>query len=132
MTTINYVPLKPKAGSGEGWKVAFTTNAMCLYEEQFGGDFSDITAHFQKTDGGRINATVMRKILWCALQEYQEGITLKEAGAVLDECGMAAAWLAAAGAVRLAFPDANDAAGNGVAAEEAAVTTAKAAPAGKS
>lgn len=112
MTLKNYVDLAPKAG-GEPWKIAFTTNAMCAYEEETDKDFTSVAEALSGANEGRLSMRVMRTILWAGLQEHQEGATMREAGKVLDACGMTPTGEAIASAIRLAFPEAKEAAGNG-------------------
>lgn len=119
MTLKNYVDLAPKSG-GEGWKLAFTTNAMCAYEDETGKDFTSVAGALAGAGEGRISMRVMRTILWAGLLEYQEGTTMRDAGEVLDACGMTQVGGAIAAAIRLAFPEAKDSSGNGGKAGKAA------------
>ncbi|MBY5974996.1 hypothetical protein KUV28_21790 [Ferrimonas balearica] len=41
MTLKTHVDLAPKDG-GEGWKLAFTTNGMCAYEEETQKPFTSV------------------------------------------------------------------------------------------
>ncbi|MBR9765336.1 MAG: hypothetical protein GYB53_17905 [Rhodobacteraceae bacterium] len=124
MTLKTYVDLAPRTG-GEAWKLAFTTNAMCAYEEETGKDFTAVAESLNGAKEGRVSMRVTRTLLWAGLQEYQEGTTLRDAGKVLDACGMAPAFQAIGSAIRLAFPEAKEASGNGGKAGKAAPARAK-------
>lgn len=107
MTTKNYVTLTSKDGS-EHWKLAFTTNAMCAYEEETQKPFTSVAEVLQGAETGRLSMRVLRTILWAGLIEHQESATLREAGRAMDACGFQAVGQQIAAAVRLAFPEARE------------------------
>ncbi|MGI3164978.1 hypothetical protein [Pseudooceanicola sp. 200-1SW] len=124
MTLKTHVDLAPKSG-GEGWKLAFTTNAMCAYEEETGKDFTSVAEVLAKAENGRLSMRVLRTILWAGLQEHHEGMTMRQAGNVLDACGMNDTGRAIGDALRLAFPEEKAAEGNGAEAGKPAAAGAK-------
>lgn len=111
MTTKNYVTLAPLDGQGAGWKLAFTTNAMCAYEEQTHKPFTAVTEVLNGRDDIHISVQVLRTILWAGLQEFHEGTTMKEAGQVLDAVGFQTVGRSIGEAIRLAFPEEKKATG---------------------
>lgn len=112
MTLKTHVDLAPKDG-GEGWKLAFTTNGMCAYEEETKKPFTSVSEALSDASHGRLSVRALRTILWAGLQEHHEGTTMRDAGKVLDASGMTAAGKAIGDAIRLAFPEEKPAAGNG-------------------
>tara|TARA_R110000868_G_scaffold369682_3_gene633070 strand:- start:4086 stop:4517 length:432 start_codon:yes stop_codon:yes gene_type:complete len=119
MTMQNHVPLKPKTGSGPGtgtgWKLAYSINAMIEYETLTGKEFQSVQDYFEEVQGGKLNPSVLRRLVWCGLMTHHDGITEREAGAVIDACGINASVAAVGSAVSLAFAGPEDGAEDGAA-----------------
>lgn len=95
---------------GETYRLRFTTNAMCELEDATGKTISEIVADLsdEKTPPG---LRTMRVLLWAALIEHQEGTTVKDAGKICDEVGMASIGALIGKAIQQAFPDVDEDAG---------------------
>ena len=92
---------------GKEYTVRFSVEALCHLEETFGKSFIEIARELN--DVNKLSVTVMRKVLWAGLIEYQPNMTLKEAGELIVPLGggMKVLSLLEEG-LRVAFPQADD------------------------
>ncbi len=91
---------------GKSWEVRFTTNAICRLEERAGKSLQEVLA--ETAEGGR-RTLAFRLLIWAGLG----GVTLEDAGDIMDAIGPAETDRVIAQALRLAFPPTAGDAGNG-------------------
>jgi hypothetical protein len=92
------------------YTLAFSVNALCSLEEATGQSVNEIGASM--ADQSRIKMTTIRLLLWGALLDHHEGVTIKQAGDIASEAGMQATGEAIGKAFALAFPEAKEDAGS--------------------
>lgn len=66
---------------GKTYTLQYTTNAFCELEDETGMKVLDIIAN------GEPSMKVIRAMVWAGLLEHHEGITIKQAGHVIDAAG---------------------------------------------
>lgn len=66
--------------SGKTWTMKIGTNAWCLVESEMNLDLADI-------DLSRLSIRNVRAIFWASLQHHHEGVSVKDAGDMIDEIG---------------------------------------------
>lgn len=103
-----------KAG-GETYKLKFSTNAMVLFEETHGVDFTKVQDYFDQASHGAISFKAMRALLYAGLSD-NHGITIEAAGGLIDELGFTDAMVKVAEAIQAAFPKPERKSGNDQAA----------------
>lgn len=88
--------------SGKSWTMKIDTNAMCEIEAMTGKGIAEIGQLLgnEKT----ATMTLMRAVFCGALQQHHGGITLREAGGLIDEIGAEQAGLLIGQAFEAAFP----------------------------
>lgn len=89
---------------GKSWKMKLGVNAMCEIEDQSGKSISEIGQLL--SDQKTATIKIVRAVLWGALQEYHDGISIREVGAIIDDIGMAEAGRLIGEAFTAATPDA--------------------------
>ena len=62
--------------NGREYALRFSVNALCCLEEKTGKSLSDL-------QGSQLSC--LRGLLWCALLETEAGLTLEQAGQLLDD-----------------------------------------------
>lgn len=82
----------------------FSTNAMVLFEEAYGQNFTAVEAFARSVDVGSVSFRCLRALIYAGLSDSSE-VTLKEAGAIIDKIGFPKAMGAALEAVQVAFPE---------------------------
>ncbi|MEW7009489.1 hypothetical protein [Lentilitoribacter sp. EG35] len=82
---------------GKDWVLVYTTNSLCEMEDKSGKGAPELF------NDGKI--TSMRYLLWGALVERHEDITLRECGNIIDELGMEGLGKIVGSVFELAFPD---------------------------
>jgi len=90
---------------GETYRLSYTTNAMCELEDATGEPLGKIVERLSD-DANPPGIKTLRLLLWGALIEHQEDITVKQAGGICDAIGMAAVGDVIGKALQAAFPDA--------------------------
>jgi hypothetical protein len=89
---------------GETYRLAFTTNAMCELEDAAGQPLGRIVESLNDPDNPPGMKT-LRLLLWAALIEHHDGLTVKDAGGICDAIGMAKVGDVIGQALSAAFPD---------------------------
>lgn len=90
---------------GQTWKLRFSTNSLCELEEQAGEPLQSLAGKMDNPETARIGT--LRAILWAGLLDNHEGITLRQAGDIIDDLGTADAGAKIGEAFQLAFPEAD-------------------------
>lgn len=72
--------------SGKLWTMKFGNNALCEIEALTGKSMGEVLQLLGNEKTASI--TMMRAMLWGALQEHHEGISPKECSTLIDEIGM--------------------------------------------
>lgn len=89
---------------GTDYKLSFSVNALCELEELFDQPVAELAALMN--DSAKVRMSVARAMVWAALRDHHEAVTLKEAGAIATEAGLTATMAAVGKAFSLAFPEA--------------------------
>jgi hypothetical protein len=92
-----------KAGEAT-YRLSFSINALCEIEDATGKSVNELAAEM----GGAPRLSLIRVLLWGALRDHHEEVTLKQAGEIAGEAGMAETGEAIGNAFALAFPDAKE------------------------
>lgn len=92
----------------QDYTLSFSINAICELEDALDKPVAKIAEGLQDASGVRM--TVVRTVIWAALRDHHEEITLKEAGIIASQAGIQAAMAAISAAFSLAFPEAKEAA----------------------
>lgn len=89
---------------GKAWTIKLGVNAMCEIEDATDKSISEIGVLL----GDPKTATIklVRAVMWGGLQEYHDGVTVKEVGGIIDDIGMAEAGKLIGEAFTAASPDA--------------------------
>ncbi|RWF69556.1 MAG: hypothetical protein EOS26_25065 [Mesorhizobium sp.] len=82
------------------------TNAMCELEETTGKSIAEIGKLL--VDPTTATVTLMRRVFMTALLEHQEGISLKQAGDIIDDLGIGVAGQKLGEAFQAALPKAKE------------------------
>ncbi|WP_315920440.1 hypothetical protein [Mesorhizobium sp. SP-1A] len=88
---------------GQSWTLKLGTNAMCEIEDATGKTFSEVGELMG--DQKRVTIKLMRTVFWGALREQHEDVTIKQAGAVIDDIGMQEAGRLIGEAFQAAMPE---------------------------
>lgn len=88
---------------GKVYTLSFSVNAMCAVEDHFGGKpIGEIVAAM---DGKKtVPMKTVRAMVWAGFQDHHDGMTLKQAGAIMSEVGIPAMIGKIGRAFELAFP----------------------------
>jgi hypothetical protein len=81
---------------GKAYTLVFNFNAMCALEGQVGADFATIVTSMRPTH--------LRALMWAGLQKYHRGVTIDQAGDLVDALGIVEAMRIVGEAVTAAFP----------------------------
>lgn len=95
---------------GETYRLQFTTNAMCELEDATGKTINEVVAELSDADNPPGMKT-MRVLLWAAMVEHREGVTIRDAGVICDEIGVGNVGELIGDAFQAAFPDGDGSAG---------------------
>ena len=78
----------PIEAGGETYRLQFTVNGMCALEEETG---ESLLVFFKRMQGsfanGEFRISDVRMLIWAGLQEHHDGLTVKEAGRLVQEAG---------------------------------------------
>lgn len=85
------------------YKLSFSVNAICELENAMDKPMSEIVASMNEA----MRMSTLRTVVWAGLQDHHEGTTLKEAGKIASDAGIAAISDAIGEAFALAFPEAD-------------------------
>lgn len=88
------------------YRLSFSINAICELEEALNMPVSKIADGMN--DAGSIRMSMIRTVVWAALQDHHDGVSVKEAGQIASEAGIPAVMEAIGKAFALAFPEAED------------------------
>src|SRR5262245_54422767 len=71
---------------GKAYTLVFTFNAMCALESQLDGEtFAGVAAAMVS---GRLKAMHIRAMIWAGLQRDHKGVTVNQAGDLVDDIGL--------------------------------------------
>jgi hypothetical protein len=98
---------------GKPRELRYSFNALCRLEERAGADLSEVISRSLKPGS---QYTAIRLLMWAGVA----GITLEEAGDIIEEVGRAEAERLITEAIKLAFPINDDEPGNVKADSQAA------------
>lgn len=87
------------------WTLKLGTNAMCEIEDATGKAFTEVGEIMADTK--RVTIKLMRVIFWGALRDHHADISIKDAGAIIDDIGMQEAGRLIGEAFQAASPDQN-------------------------
>ena len=97
-------PLRGEASfevEGKTYRLRFSWNAAAEFEEPAGRSFYDAA---DALAAGRLSVRTLRAMLWAGLQEHQPGLTLKEAGVLIEKVGQVESWGLVRKAIEYFFP----------------------------
>lgn len=80
----------------------YNMNALVEFEDVTG---QGVLKAFEDIDKGNLSLKDIRALVWAGLLDYNEELTLKEAGDVMDECGIETTIEKLTDAIQYAFPD---------------------------
>ncbi len=84
------------------WVFSFSMNALCELEDLLEKPMAQIFASLDDADNMRMSD--VRALVWAALLDHQENITLREAGDVASKVGIPVCLEKIGKAVGIAFP----------------------------
>lgn len=87
---------------GQTWRLKFSTNAICELEDLLDEPLQVTADKMNNPKTAKI--TTLRAVLWAGLIDHHDGVTIKEAGAVMDEAGAALVGEKIGEAFQIAFP----------------------------
>jgi hypothetical protein len=88
---------------GKTYRLRFSWNAAAEFEEPAGRSFYDAADTLAV---GRLSVRTLRAMLWAGLQEHHPGLTLREAGVLIEKIGQIEAWTLVRKAIEYFFPTA--------------------------
>lgn len=86
---------------GKEYRVRFSWNAAAEFEAPAGRTFYDAADDIA---AARLSVRTLRAMLWAGLQEHHPGLTLREAGRLIEKIGHVEAWQLMRTAVEYFFP----------------------------
>src|SRR5690606_738772 len=86
------------------YTLSFSVNAICELETELDKPIADIVASIQ--DPTKLRLSSVRALVWAALRDHHEAVTVKEAGEIATDAGVQLAVEKVGEAFRLAFPEA--------------------------
>ena len=86
----------------QSYKLSFSVNALCELEDALDMPVSKIAELLN--DGANLRLSIVRTVIWAALQDHHEGIELKQAGMIATEGGIPTVMNKIGEAFQLAFP----------------------------
>lgn len=89
---------------GATYRLAYTTNAMCELEDATGEPLARIVDRLNDP-ANPPGVKTLRLLLWAALIEHQDGMTVKDAGGICDAIGMTEVGDVIGRALAAAFPE---------------------------
>ena len=87
----------------EAYTLQFSTNAICELEDYLDKGLNVIVANMERL-------TTVRAMLWAGLRAKHPNVTIKQAGDIIDRCGMAEVTDVIGKALTAAFPSPDEAA----------------------
>lgn len=101
MANPNRGGVSVRVGDDE-WTFSFSINALCELEDLLDKPVAQIVASLGDADNMRISD--VRAMVWAALLDHQDGISLKQAGDVASKVGTMDCLEKVGKALELAFP----------------------------
>lgn len=89
---------------GATYQLSFSVNAICELEAELDKPVAEIIASLQTPE--QLRMASVRALVWAALRDHHEELTIKDAGRIATEAGIGAAVQKVGEAIRLAFPEA--------------------------
>jgi hypothetical protein len=86
------------------YTLSFSVNAICELEAELDKPVTEIIAGIQ--DPKQLRLSSVRALVWAALRDHHEDVTIKDAGRITTDAGIQAAVEKVGEAFRLAFPEA--------------------------
>lgn len=86
------------------YTLSFSVNAICELETELDKPVSEIIAGIQ--DPKQLRLSSVRALVWAALRDHHEEVTIKDAGLIATDAGIQAAVEKVGEAFKLAFPEA--------------------------
>lgn len=93
-----------KAGEAV-YRLSFSINALCELEDETGKSVNELVAEMNVPNP---RLSMIRMLLWGALRDHHEAVTLRQAGEIAGDAGMQATGEAVGKAFELAFPVAKE------------------------
>lgn len=89
---------------GKRYTMRFSVNALCMLEQETGRGFPKLVEDLANIE--KVSLTLLRQLLWAALQEEHKGITVMQAGELIAAAGgMNVILNKITDAIQLAFPE---------------------------
>lgn len=103
MSTKKHVSFE---AGGEAYKLSYTINAQCNFEDASGLNFSDVAQIFADALKGCVAVKVLRVLFWAGLTEFHDKITIKQAGEIMEreDVGVGEVLRLVSEAVQKAYP----------------------------
>lgn len=86
------------------YTLSFSVNAICELEAELDKPVSEIIASIQ--DPKQLRLSSVRALVWAALRDHHEDVTVKDAGIITTDAGIQVAVEKVGEAFKLAFPEA--------------------------
>lgn len=87
------------------YRLSFSINALCELEDATGKSVNELVNEMNSPNP---RLSMIRTLLWGALRDHHEEVTLREAGEIAGEAGMQQTGEAVGKAFELAFPAAKE------------------------
>lgn len=91
------------------YRLSFSINALCEVEDAAGKSVNELV---DEMNGKNPRLSMIRMLLWGALRDHHEAITLRQAGEIAGDAGMQQTGEAVGKALALAFPAAQETPGS--------------------
>lgn len=88
---------------GLEYKLSFSINAICELEDALNMPVAKIADGLN--DAGNVRMSTIRTVVWAALRDHHEEVTVKEAGQIATDAGIPAVMSAIGQTFALAFPE---------------------------
>jgi hypothetical protein len=88
------------------YMLSFSVNALCELEEAMDMPVAKIADSLN--DAGNVRMSTIRVVVWAALRDHHDAVTVKDAGRIVTEAGIPVAMEAVGKAFALAFPEAQE------------------------
>lgn len=86
------------------YKLSFSINAICELEDALNMPVAKIADGLN--DAGNVRMSMVRTVVWAALRDHHDDVTIKDAGQIATDAGIPAVMEAIGQAFTLAFPEA--------------------------
>ncbi|HEU4986863.1 MAG TPA: GTA-gp10 family protein [Rhizobiaceae bacterium] len=72
--------------AGKTWTMRLSTNALCELEDALGSGVDAIGTSMADPRSAKVKT--LRLIMWASLTDHHEGVTVRQAGELIDEIGL--------------------------------------------